>query len=46
MADHAATERVLAEHGRGAFTAAWLADRGLAWAADLIPNLPNLERQS
>jgi type IV secretion system protein TrbE len=45
-ADHAAMERVLAEHGRDAFTAVWLADRGLAWAADLIPNLPNMERQS
>jgi type IV secretion system protein TrbE len=45
-ADHAAMERVLAEHGRDAFTAVWLADRGLAWAADIIPNLPNMERQS
>jgi type IV secretion system protein VirB4 len=42
-ADHAAIERVLAEHGHDAFTSAWLADRDLPWAADLIPNLTNLE---
>jgi len=41
--DHAAIERLLAEHGREAFIEAWLADRDLAWAADLIPNLSNLE---
>ena len=45
-ADHAAIERVLTEHGRDAFTAAWLADRELLWAADLIPDLTNLEVQS
>ena len=42
-ADHAAIERVLTEHGRDAFTVAWLADRELLWAADLIPDLTNLE---
>jgi type IV secretion/conjugal transfer VirB4 family ATPase len=41
--DHAAIERLLAEHGREAFIEAWLADRDLDWAADLIPNLLNLE---
>jgi type IV secretion system protein VirB4 len=41
--DHAAIERLLAEHGREAFVEAWLADRDLAWAVDLIPNLSNLE---
>ncbi|QGM46066.1 conjugal transfer protein TrbE [Methylocystis heyeri] len=41
--DHAAIERLLAEHGREAFTEAWLTERDLAWAADLIRNLPNLE---
>ncbi|MFG1466197.1 conjugal transfer protein TrbE [Xanthobacter sp. DSM 24535] len=41
--DHAAIERVLAEHGREAFTPAWLLDHDLAWAADLIPHLTNLE---
>jgi type IV secretion system protein VirB4 len=42
-ADHAMIERLLAAHGRDGFTAAWLNDRGLAWAADLIPDLTNLE---
>ena len=41
--DHAAIERLLAEHGREAFIKSWLVDRDLAWAADLIPNLSNLE---
>ncbi|MCA1537698.1 conjugal transfer protein TrbE [Bradyrhizobium sp. NBAIM03] len=45
-ADHAAIERLLAEHGRDEFTAAWLADHELLWAADLIPDLTNLEMQS
>ena len=42
-ADHAAIERVAAEHGRDAFTPAWLADHELLWAADLISDLTNLE---
>lgn len=42
-ADHAAIERLLAEHGREDFTPAWLADHELLWAADLIPDLTNLE---
>ena len=42
-ADHAAIERVLVEHGRDGFMSAWLADRDLAWAANLIPDLTNLE---
>ena len=45
-ADHAAIERVVAEHGRDAFTPAWLADHELLWAADLIPDLINLETSS
>ncbi|MGY3362800.1 type IV secretory pathway VirB4 component [Bradyrhizobium sp. GM0.4] len=45
-ADHAAIERLLAEHGHDDFTAAWLADHELLWAADLIPDLTNLEVQS
>ena len=40
--DHAAIESVLSEHGRGGFAEAWLTDRGLTWAADLIPNLTNI----
>ena len=39
-------ERVTAEHGREAFTPTWLADRELLWAADLIPDLTNLEKSS
>jgi type IV secretion system protein VirB4 len=45
-ADHAAIERVTTEHGREAFTPAWLADHELLWAADLIPDLTNLETSS
>ncbi|WLA39029.1 conjugal transfer protein TrbE [Bradyrhizobium elkanii] len=45
-ADHAAIERLLAEHGHDDFTPAWLADHELLWAADLIPDLINLEVQS
>jgi len=45
-ADHAAIERVVAEHGRDAFAPAWLADHELLWAADLIPDLINLETSS
>ncbi len=44
--DHAAIERVLAEHGRDAFTPAWLVDHELLWAADLISDLTNLETPS
>ena len=45
-ADQAAIERIVAEHGRENFLPAWLHLRGVAWAADLIPNLTNLETQS
>ncbi|WP_456304771.1 TraG/VirB4 family ATPase, partial [Acidomonas methanolica] len=38
--------RILAEHGRGGFLAAWLRHRQVDWAADLIPNLTNLESPS
>ncbi|HUC16150.1 MAG TPA: conjugal transfer protein TrbE [Acetobacteraceae bacterium] len=44
--DHAAIERIIAEHGSDAFTPAWLRDHDLAWAADLIPDLTNLETSS
>ncbi|WP_173933164.1 conjugal transfer protein TrbE [Chelativorans sp. Marseille-P2723] len=40
--DQAAIERVHAEHGADGFLAAWLRHRGVDWAADLIPGLPNL----
>ncbi|WP_273281669.1 conjugal transfer protein TrbE [Pseudooceanicola atlanticus] len=42
-ADHAALEKLLAEHGREQFTDAWLRARDLGWAADLIPTLNNME---
>ncbi len=38
--DQAAIAEILAEHGREGFVAAWLKHRGLAWAADIIPDLP------
>lgn len=44
--DQIAIERIVAEHGRDGFLAAWLRHRGVDWAADLIPNLTNLEIQS
>jgi type IV secretion system protein VirB4 len=37
--DQALIERILSKHGREGFLAAWLPARGVAWAADLIPNL-------
>ncbi|MHA7772219.1 conjugal transfer protein TrbE [Roseibium sp. M-1] len=40
--DQAAIARILAEHGRTDFLAAWLRERGVDWAADLIPDLSNL----
>ncbi len=44
--DQAGIARVLAEHGRDGFMAAWLRLRGADWAADLIPDLRNLEISS
>jgi type IV secretion system protein TrbE len=38
--DQADIKRILGEHGREGFVAAWLKHRGLAWAADIIPELP------
>ncbi len=43
--DQAAIEIVLAKHGRDGFLPAWLGLRGVAWAADLIPDLTNLEEK-
>jgi type IV secretion system protein TrbE len=37
--DQANIKQILAEHGREGFVAAWLQHRGLAWAADIIPDL-------
>lgn len=44
--DQAAIERVLADTGRDGFVPAWLRARGVAWAADLIPDLTNLSPQA
>ena len=41
--DQAAIEAILAEHGRHGFLPAWLRARDVGWAADLIPDLTNLE---
>lgn len=41
--DQAHIARLMAEHGRAGFLAAWLRHRGAGWAADLIPTLTNLE---
>jgi type IV secretion system protein TrbE len=43
--DQAVIARILAEHGAGGFTEAWLRHRGLDWAAGLIPNLELTETQ-
>jgi len=40
--DQAAIERLMAEHGREGFAAAWLRHRGLAWAAELLPTPEHL----
>jgi type IV secretion system protein TrbE len=44
--DQAAIDRIIAEGGRQYFLAAWLTNRGLSWAADLVPDLTNLIDQS
>jgi len=44
--DHAAIARILAEYGHGGFAEAWLRERGVGWAADLIPHLTNMEAPS
>lgn len=44
--DQADIARIHAEHGSDGFLAAWLRHRGIAWAADLIPDLTNLATES
>lgn len=39
-ADQARITQIVAEHGRAHFAAAWLAQRGLGWAAELLPTIP------
>ena len=41
--DQTAIARIMAEHGRDGFLAAWLHHRDAAWASDLIPGLTNKE---
>ncbi len=41
--DQTAIQSILAEHGRDGFLSAWLRARDVGWAADLIPDLTNLE---
>jgi type IV secretion system protein VirB4 len=40
--DQAAISRILSEHGHDGFVSAWLRERGVDWAIDLLPNLTNL----
>jgi type IV secretion system protein VirB4 len=40
--DQSRIAELVAEHGQDGFLAAWLRDRGVEWAVDLIPNLTNL----
>ena len=42
--DQAAITRITAEQGPDGFLDAWLRLHGAGWAADLIPNLTNLEK--
>ena len=44
--DQTAIAGILADHGREGFLDAWLRHRGLPWAAELIPELTNLETSS
>jgi type IV secretion system protein VirB4 len=41
--DQNAISRIIAETGKGGFAAAWLAHRGLGWAADLLGDPPQSE---
>ncbi len=44
--DQTLIARIHAQHGSDGFLDAWLRLRGVEWAADLIPNLTNLETPS
>jgi len=44
--DQAVIARIVAEHGRDGFLAAWLSHREVGWAVDLIPSLTNKEKSS
>ncbi|AZI35839.1 conjugal transfer protein TrbE [Caenibius tardaugens NBRC 16725] len=44
--DQSLIASLVAEHGRAGFLAAWLRARDTGWAADLIPNFPEAEKES
>ena len=44
--DESLIASLVAEHGRAGFLAAWLRARDTGWAADLIPNFPQAEKES
>jgi type IV secretion system protein VirB4 len=44
--DQKLISELFAEHGREGFARAWLVSRGLAWAADLLPQEDNQEQSS
>jgi len=44
--DQRTITKILAEHGREGFARAWLNDRGLRWAAELLPNPASSETSS
>lgn len=44
--DQTLIANLLAEHGREGFLAAWLRARDAGWAADLVPNFPEAEKET
>ncbi|MCH6202880.1 conjugal transfer protein TrbE [Brucella ciceri] len=44
--DQTLIANLVAEHGREGFLAAWLRARDAGWAADLIPNFPQAEKET
>jgi len=44
--DQKLISELFAEHGRENFACAWLVSRGLAWAADLLPQEDNQEQSA
>lgn len=46
ISDQTLIANLVAEHGREGFLAAWLRARDAGWAADLIPNFPQAEKET
>jgi type IV secretion/conjugal transfer VirB4 family ATPase len=44
--DQTAIAKIIDEHGQSGFLDHWLRHRGVGWAADLVPNLTNMEMSS